>query len=91
MNLGETINISEASGQNQNNEASGNKVGVNDEMPLENIVDAWKDIIEELDNVIGGVSDIEQESAEDELLPGTKFEFHKVELSISHWLTNFRV
>ena len=53
-------------------------------MPLENIVDAWKDIIQELDNVIGGVSDIEQESAEDELLPGTKFEFHKVNFSMTH-------
>ena len=91
MILGEPINKSEASGQNQNNEASGNKVGVNDEMPLENIVDAWKDIIQELDNVIGGVSDIEQESAEDELLPGTKFEFHKVDISTLHQLTNFRV
>ena len=84
MVLGEAVNKSEASGQSQNIEASGNKIGVNDEMPLENIVDAWKDIIQELDNVIGGVSDIEQESAEDELLPGTKFEFHKVNFSMTH-------
>ena len=84
MVLGETVNKSEASGQSPNIEASGNKIGVNDEMPLENIVDAWKDIIQELDNVIGGVSDIEQESAEDELLPGTKFEFHKVTFSMTH-------
>lgn len=47
-------------------------------MPLENIIDAWTDIIQDLDEIIGGVSDIEHESAEEELLPGRKFEFHKV-------------
>ena len=49
-------------------------------MPLENIIDAWTDIIQDLDEIIGGVSDIEHESAEEELLPGRKFEFHKVKI-----------
>ena len=39
---------------------------------------AFADIIQDLDEIIGGVSDIEHESAEEELLPGRKFEFHKV-------------
>ena len=59
-----------------------NVENVDNEMPLENIIDAWTDIIQDLDEIIGGVSDIEQESAEEELLPGRKFEFHKVRKSL---------